>query len=73
MGEKITSLQAVEIARAFLDKQTFKEAYTFEPVSVTNYMDYWEVLFPRKKPMRPAYGAIKVDKDTGKAAWVPLR
>jgi|GEM_PF-6809434 len=65
--------QAIEIARNFMKKQVFCNAYNLEKVEVHDAGDFWECWFMKKKPSRPAYGVVTVHKTTGQAKWLPSR
>jgi hypothetical protein len=61
------------IAQSFMLNQPEAVQYQREPFKINDKDSYWEVIFQLKEPMRPAYGAIGVDKKTRQARWIPLR
>jgi hypothetical protein len=66
--------QAESIAKDFLSRQSFKDDYKPDPISVEVYTDFWNVWFAtqdqNKKPNR---GLVQIDTKTGKAEWKELQ
>ena len=69
-----TAEQAGEIASAFLREQEQVHEYVQSPSSVFSEGSYWHVVFQRVNDnFRPSVGIVTVDKQTGRAAWLPMR
>ena len=72
--EPLTEAKAVDIARAFLDKQAWMARYDgSKPSRVQQTADGWDVYFRTKLSQDPGEGLIRVNKTTGEAVWILLR